>query len=165
MKIVLFSDSHGDKNALEQIIAQESDADLFLHLGDGLRELHEIKVERPELTIAGVKGNNDFYFEENNSLTIELFEKRLFFTHGHIFGVKNGLSRIRREAQDMDVSLVAFGHTHKALLTEDNGIFYINPGSASLAFSYANPSYGVIIIDKNEIKPSIVRIDWRNDKK
>ena len=42
MRIVVFSDSHGITAAMEAAIAQQKDAKLFIHLGDGLDEFKRL---------------------------------------------------------------------------------------------------------------------------
>ena len=59
MRIIVMSDSHGDYFAVEEIIQRNLSADMFIHLGDGERELDKIVVKYPYLNIYHVKGNCD----------------------------------------------------------------------------------------------------------
>ena len=65
---------------------------------------------------------------------------RLFLTHGHLFGVKSGMSRLRLEANRVGANIALFGHTHRPFLEEDGGVWYMNPGAAR------SGRYGVIEI-------------------
>ena len=59
MKIIVFSDSHSNFDALYSVVSQNTDADLFLHLGDGEAEFEDIKSIFPQYTFEGVCGNCD----------------------------------------------------------------------------------------------------------
>ena len=45
MRIIAFSDSHGDYHSLERVVLREPYADIFIFLGDGEQELSLIKTE------------------------------------------------------------------------------------------------------------------------
>ena len=68
----------------------------------------------------------------------ELGGVRLFLTHGHLFGVKSGMSRLKLEADRVGADIALFGHTHRPFLEEDGGVWYMNPGAAR------DGHYGVI---------------------
>ena len=48
MKIVVMSDSHGVRQTLEMVMNKQPDADLYIHLGDGEREVHAFLMSHPE---------------------------------------------------------------------------------------------------------------------
>ena len=43
------------------------------------------------------------------SLTVSLDGVRIFLTHGHLFGVKSGLTRLTLEARRVGAQLALFG--------------------------------------------------------
>ena len=51
---------------------------------------------------------------------------RIFVHHGHLY------DRSQLQTWLSPGSLVVSGHTHVALLEEENGLFYLNPGSLSI---------------------------------
>ena len=59
MKIIVFSDSHGNFNALYRVMEMHRDARAFFHLGDGQRELDDIEALYPEKEFHSVCGNCD----------------------------------------------------------------------------------------------------------
>ena len=59
-RAVVFSDSHGDYDVLERIMERHRDnAELFIHLGDGERELEYLRFVYDEKKILFVRGNCD----------------------------------------------------------------------------------------------------------
>ena len=61
MRLVAFSDSHGQFDPLYQIVCmQKAHTDLFLHLGDGAREVEDLQFAFPGLPILAVRGNCDY---------------------------------------------------------------------------------------------------------
>ena len=72
------------------------------------------------------------------TILTELGGVRLFLTHGHLFGVKSGMSRLKLEADRVGADIALFGHTHRPFLEEDGGVWYMNPGAAR------DGRYGVI---------------------
>jgi predicted phosphodiesterase len=69
-------------------------------------------------------------------------------THGHLHGVKNGLSRLLTDAHEHNAQAVLFGHTHEALCyREPDGLWVLNPGSCRSE----DGSVGVIRIEDGKI--------------
>ena len=62
MRIVAMSDSHGDSFALEQVFRKTAGSgNVFVHLGDGERELDMMRLKYPDLDIRHVAGNCDYH--------------------------------------------------------------------------------------------------------
>ena len=61
MRIIAISDTHGDYRALSSVFIRNADADWFIHLGDGERELDRFIIEHPEFTekVLHASGNCD----------------------------------------------------------------------------------------------------------
>ena len=68
MRIIVISDTHGNVNAIESVFLRNHDADLFIHLGDGDRDLDTFLSANPDYVnrTVNVCGNCDF-----NSLTMK----------------------------------------------------------------------------------------------
>lgn len=45
MRIIVFSDTHGNYSAMHKIFKRNGDADLFIFLGDGERDLDSLRVQ------------------------------------------------------------------------------------------------------------------------
>lgn len=128
VKIIAFSDVHNDEAALIKLIPQINGVDYCFFAGDGynlvLKHADEIKAQ-----LFAVGGNCDFVFGAEVSKTVRIFDADFFLTHGHYFGVKTTLLKLRLAAQSAKCGLAVFGHTHAPLVLTDQGVTLINPGS------------------------------------
>ena len=57
MRIIVFSDTHGNYSAMHKIFKRNGDADLFIFLGDGERDLDSLRVQYLDKKIVNVAGN------------------------------------------------------------------------------------------------------------
>ena len=68
MKILVFSDTHGNVEAMHEVISRHRyDADLVIHLGDHFKDLQSIMLDFPMIAYLGVLGNCDFSFVSHNA--------------------------------------------------------------------------------------------------
>ena len=141
------SDSHGSKFALERIISENPEADMFIHLGDGEGEVAVIKKAYPQLDFRSVSGNCDWSKNSPAYLVVEAAGKKIFCAHGHRYMVKDGTELLRSVARDNDCCAALFGHTHERYIACEDGIDIMNPGSCSCPRDGNKPSYGIIDIN------------------
>ena len=118
MKLAILSDTHG---LLRPAVAERlKTADVILHGGD---------INRPDLVEAlrryaplyVVRGNNDKEWAETlpHDLTFTLEGVTFFMVHNK-----------KEAAADLTgVDVVVFGHSHKYLQEERDGVLWLNPGS------------------------------------
>lgn len=118
MKLAILSDTHG---LLRPAVAEYlKTADVILHGGD---------INRPDLVEAlrryaplyVVRGNNDKEWAEAlpHDLTVTLEGVTFFMVHNK-----------KEAAADLTgVDVVVFGHSHKYLQEERDGVLWLNPGS------------------------------------
>lgn len=125
---MIFSDSHGKFERMRRAVLKER-PDLIIHLGDGAFDLRRLQSEYPEIPTLGVKGNCDFGANEAASETITLEGVKIFLTHGHIYGVKQGYATVIEAAKNAAADILLFGHTHRAEYTMASGLHLLNPGS------------------------------------
>ena len=144
MKILVFSDSHGDAESMKRVIRKHRRAEVILFCGDGARDFAEIRTMYPDKAFYGVTGNCDWYTDLPAYQELELCGKYIFMTHGHMFGVKNGLSRIIDMGRSNGFAIVLFGHTHQQLTSAEGAMLIMNPGSIG-----CDGEYGMIEIDEN----------------
>lgn len=157
MRIGVVGDIHGNYEGLCEAVRRMGRLDLLLFTGDGYREISRLSGES-NLPIEGVAGNCDFAAAYPLEQTMGYDGCRILLTHGHKYGVKNGLTRIGLAAREKQVDLVVFGHTHQALDTDWYGVRLFNPGSLSLERASAGPSYGLIETDGDGIKTKIFKL-------
>ena len=60
MRIIVFSDTHGNYSANAPILREMKIRDMFIFLGDGERDLDSLRVQYLDKKIVNVSGNCDF---------------------------------------------------------------------------------------------------------
>ena len=156
MDILVFSDSHGAGDKIEEAIKRQiKNPAAIIFLGDGLRDIEYAQIG--DIPVYSVSGNCDFglfAIRANDEHTISLGGKRIFFAHGHRYGVKSTLTPIISKAINEEADILLFGHTHEALewcidsenrlgIKTDKPLYIMNPGSIG-SYPYR---FGVITID------------------
>ncbi|MBR0483878.1 MAG: metallophosphoesterase [Oscillospiraceae bacterium] len=161
MKIIVLSDTHGDYRVLQKIAFLHQEADMFIHLGDGERELYQLFTSQPwaEQKFHCLKGNCDYNQDVKiyRTLTLDLpYGHRIFAAHGDYFQVKFGTARIVHEARENQADIVLYGHTHISDCRYEDGLYILNPGSLSLPRDGKRPSYALIDVSEKGILPNLV---------
>ena len=144
MKLLIFSDSHGNVANMEDAVRLER-PDRVLHLGDLARDAEALQEKFPDLSMTCVPGNCDGRrpdLPEERAFTLE--GVKIFMAHGHTYHVKEGLWAVERAARAAGAGLLCFGHTHEALCEFKNGMWVVNPGAAG---SLARPTYAVAVLE------------------
>ena len=155
MRIGVVSDTHRDKSSIEQLGDKIKALDMLIHLGDNVEDISIIK-RYYKGEIINVKGNCDFFTTTPNDRLIEVCGKKIFLTHGHKYGVKDGLLKLKYKALEFGANIVLYGHTHIGKIDFKEGIWFINPGSASLPRDIGK-SFAIIYIEEESIEPKIIR--------
>ena len=152
MKILVLSDSHGDKFILERIIKKERDVNMIIHLGDGNDEFEDIMLNS-KITNYSVAGNCDFETTAPYTKIINAAGKIFFIVHGHTFDVKETYSKIIKAAKSENANICLFGHTHMQYKSVIDDMIVLNPGAVNYFQDYA-----VIEINNNNIGISLKSI-------
>lgn len=153
------SDSHGNVCALRKIFEKTAESgDIFIHLGDGEKELENMRLAYPSLDIRHVAGNCDYRSMSPVISIVRAGEVNILCTHGHRYAVKYGTSTLRSIARDNDCKVVLFGHTHCRLQEYEDGIYILNPGSCSCPRDFNTPSYGWVDITESGIITNITTV-------
>ena len=152
MRIILVSDSHGNKDGFDKLIENEQ-FDYLFFLGDGLSDLGVY--ENLENVIA-VSGNCDFFSVVPNERVVKIGKYNILATHGNRYGVKSGLAKLISRAEEENVDFVFFGHTHKPTIEFINNIYYVNPGTFYKNSSGESCCMEVLITNDN-IKINTIR--------
>ena len=149
MKLLVFSDSHGNIEHMRRAVEQER-PDQILHLGDVMRDAVELSVAYPNIPLELVPGNCD-YATDVPAQKILFFEgRRILMTHGHIYHVKLGIGQAVRAAVEAKVDILLFGHTHVPLCRQmEDGLWVLNPGASRSTF-------GMILIEGDFIQCSLL---------
>lgn len=155
MRILVFSDTHGDLHTAIRAIRSQSGANVIFHCGDGSREVEELKTMFPEKEIIAVRGNCDWSSVLPVEVVREVGGKRIFATHGHAYQAKFTVYNMVCAAREQKADILLFGHTHEAMTDYDEGLHIMNPGSCH---GYG-ATYGYIdITDSGDIVTNIVKV-------
>lgn len=118
MKVAILSDTHGLLRP--QVVEYLKKADAILHGGD-INKPEIVDQLRQYAPLYIVRGNNDKEWADvlPHDLTVTLGGVTFFIVHNK-----------KEVIQDLaGVDVVVFGHSHKYLLEEKNGVLWLNPGS------------------------------------
>lgn len=164
MRIIVVSDTHRDFFVLKEIVEQNTNAELFIHLGDGENELRDVQTLFPERVFLFVRGNCDYASMAKTVDTVSVGEAKIFFTHGHLFDVHSSPDRLLAAAREQGASVALYGHTHLSATGYRDGVHLLNPGSPTSPRGGRKPSYGVIDVTDAGIVPHIVELTKAGDR-
>ncbi len=155
MKILVVSDSHGNRRYLEEAVKKVSPERIF-HLGDGYADAEWLHEKYPQIPLVQVCGNCDggMSYEEEKVITVG--GVRILLCHGHTLRVKYSLLTAVYAAKEREVQAVLFGHTHRPLVEYEEGILLFNPGTIG---DRTKPTYGVLTIENGTCYPQVERLD------
>lgn len=123
MKLVVMSDSHGDKETVKAVSALPADA--IFHCGDS-----ELSFDDPVLhSMHRVRGNCDYDRQFPSSVFVEVQGKKVLAVHGHEHDVRMSLMGLYYSAKEFGADVVLFGHSHLYGAEMKDGILFLNPGS------------------------------------
>ena len=163
MKILVFSDSHGNPALMADTVRAHLNApassgrlEAVFFLGDGIDDFDKVRKALPGPRYAAVLGNCDSYrLLEGGSWekTEEVGGFRFLLMHGHRRSVKSGIQGAADYAIAKGADVLLFGHTHEAFDAQINGssggsVRCINPGSVG---SWFGASFAVIEIRDGQI--------------
>ena len=166
MNILVFSDSHGHGDRIEDVIRRQiTPPDAIFFLGDGLRDLAWINTGGSPLY--SVRGNCDFYSSDaaEDELLINICGIRVFAAHGHKYFVKSSYLQMAHRAACLGADIMLFGHTHTPLCTSlekgtvigdvtlEKRLHILNPGSIG-----HGGSFGVTVIRGGEVLTSLGKL-------
>lgn len=160
MKIIVFSDSHGDSESIRKALSIHRNADVAIFLGDGLTDFLQLKQQFPLTAFMAVRGNGDIGYMLSDvplSDSVTLEGMRIFFCHGHTYAVKSGTGVITAMARAKEADIALFGHTHVPVaqyLPEEDGkkaLYLVNPGSIGARALNRTHSYALIEIRGNGV--------------
>ena len=129
MKVLICSDSHTRLNYFQKVMDKEK-PEMVIFAGDHSTDALDISLAYEEIPFKIVRGNTDFYDRETeDELKFELDGKKILLIHGHYQGVKSNLNELEKKAKEEKADICIFGHTHREVQLEKDGIIYLNPGA------------------------------------
>ena len=155
MTVLVLSDSHGDVEAMARAV-ELTTPDLIVHLGDCWRDAEQLRMLFPRIPMEQVPGNCDFRPGEAAEKLLFWGDLRVLLCHGHTYGVKNSLTSAGFAAQEKELDLFLFGHTHHPLCDWRGKTTFFNPGSIGKGL---HPTYGVIRIEGGKVDARILPLE------
>jgi hypothetical protein len=131
MLIAVVSDTHRATKYINLAKKLIKDADILIHLGDNIDDV-EILESNFKGKVYAVAGNCDYSTKYPKEGIIEEKGRKIFFTHGDLYGVKSSINSIYYRGKELGADIVLFGHTHQQLIEKEDGMILMNPGSISL---------------------------------
>ncbi len=151
-RIVVFADTHGSFRAANRILSKNPDADLFIFLGDGEKDIEKAGRLHPDKKIISVMGNCDSYSNAPKELCYTAPNGvKIFCTHGNDYSVGSSKQKIYYKALELGAQVSLFGHTHERFYSYADGLHLLNPGSAACPRDGLQPCYAFIDILENGI--------------
>lgn len=120
--IGVISDTHGMLRTTANHALQG--VDLIIHAGD-VGSLEVLKVLRQIAPVYAVSGNMD-----GGKLSVLLPPTEVVDIQGTLFYVLHDIGRLDLDPVSAGFAGVIYGHTHKPVREDKNGVVYLNPGSA-----------------------------------
>lgn len=158
-KILVLSDTHIPTRAKAfpaKVVEALREADLILHAGD---------LATPEVLdelcgygkpVVAVRGNVDVpELRLPRRAVIPVGPFKIGMIHGD-GAASTTLGRAVAAFADEPVQVVVFGHSHQPLLQEENGRFYLNPGSPTDKRREPRYSFAWIHVEEDGLRPELV---------
>lgn len=148
MKIIVFSDAHGNKEIILSILDQNKNADYIISLGDS--ELPQGFFE--SRNIISIRGNA--YFDGGNyyNHVLSINNRKIFLTHGHLFHVRSTFTQLVNKAKLEGCTIALYGHTHIPKISKIDGIYIVNPGALKKDRLHNTPTYLEIDLKEADVQ-------------
>ena len=98
-----------------------------------------------------MRGNNDLMSSEPEHIVLSAENRKIFMTHGHMYGVRQGTRHLCRAAKAAGCDIALYGHTHERYCSYDDGIFVLNPGAVSGSYPGRLRTAAVLSIEGSQI--------------
>jgi putative phosphoesterase len=157
LKILLFSDTHGQIEKAIDIYKKLKDIDLVVHLGDFASDAKSME-KQLGIKILSVKGNMDGSFSPNGHQVLSTPIGKILITHGHMQSAKKSPQNLLYKAEELGCKAVFYGHTHIPIFLHERGIYLLNPGSLTLPLGGRQGSYAVVTITESSLDASILYV-------
>ena len=153
-RVGVISDTHGRLE--DEVLELFAGVDCIVHAGDvgDERVLARLALVAP---VTAVHGNMDAGLSAADlpaEAALEVGGARILV--GHVKGaLLRGHDPVREE-----VAVVITGHTHRAAIDTDDGVVYLNPGTANRTRGLGRPaSVALLEVDGGEVRAEIVPLD------
>ena len=162
-RIALFSDTHGNAQAIREALNGCGPFDLIFHLGDGVRDGQRVAGEF-QIPFFGVTGNEDYVADLPDREVVTVEQWTFYLLHGHQAEInryqkkaafEKRLLKISKTAQTANAQVVLFGHTHQLFINTIHGMTFCNPGNQYFGSSQP-PTFALLIVKGDILDISIM---------
>ncbi len=121
--IGIISDTHGLLR--DQVRSRLCDCDTIIHAGDVGSQSVLMELRQIAPLVVAVRGNVDA-----GQWAKELKEQERLEIEGRAIWVVHDIGTLALDLRSAGIDVVIHGHSHKPAIVHEDGILYINPGSA-----------------------------------
>ena len=146
----VISDTHG--RLPQSVLKAFKDVDLIIHAGDIGKEKVLGDLEKIAPTI-GVRGNMDM-----GTWAGHLTEEQVVNIGSHTVCVLHDIGRLKTNPESNNYHVVICGHTHRPMVEKQQGVLYLNPGSAVQPRYGYPPSVALLKIMGNAIEAKLIEL-------
>ena len=147
----VISDTHGLlRPEVEKCLAG---CDHILHAGD-VGDNDVLERLRRIAPVVAVRGNMDYGSWSNALPVAEMVEIGTIF-----FYILHDLYHLDLDPAAAGIHVVVSGHTHRPELIQQDGVFFLNPGSAGHRRHNYPVSMAIVGIEDGQVYPRIVKTD------
>lgn len=154
MRIGVISDTHGDLATILQVVNQITDVDLWLHAGDCSQDADYLR-GLVKVPVVAARGNCDGHTTAKIDEFVEVADRKIWLTHGHRYGVKQGTQELVRWGKHYKADVVVYGHTHVVDNRWCEGILLFNSGSTC----GSRAACGILEIEDGQVTGQIVEFN------
>lgn len=155
-KALIMSDTHGLTQEVAQIVSLHP-VQIGFHCGDFCVGESTFPFNKLKL----VKGNNDFKAQVPYDQVIDWAGLRFLLTHGHRYHVERSLTNISYKAEEEQVDVVLFGHTHFPYCQKHQGVIYVNPGSLKQPRGFRVPTFVILEVEEEAENKDTKRLSFK----
>jgi putative phosphoesterase len=147
----VISDTHG--LLVPAAIKALHNVDLIIHAGDigNTGVMDELKSIAPVVAVRGNMDMNEDLRELPETEAIQVGDVLLYIIHS--------IHNLDIAPSKADFDAVIFGHLHYPSVSQQNGVLFVNPGSAAQPRRNSSASLALLHIRGSSIKTQIVDID------
>lgn len=150
---IVISDSHGHGENLAALSRLFEECDYIFHLGDGRGDMREIEKKYPKKTYS-LRGNCDFC-AGLREVEVEIEGVKIFACHGDAYRVKSEPYTLAKEAKSRGASVALYGHTHRPLVEEAEGVILVCPGTMKSPLHFGG-SYAYLVVNGEKVVATLV---------
>lgn len=161
MRILVISDTHGNLDRFREIFEKtkrENPVQMIVHCGDHYEDASVLR-RSCGIPVIAVMGNCDGEFSGDSFTILETEAGDFLVTHGHMENVGCSMQGLCYKAEENGCIGAIFGHTHRALYTQAEGMYFMNPGSLTKPRDGSGGTFGILNTSEDNISGKIYRYE------